>query len=292
MHDIYNPWHGCRKCSEGCLNCYMFYLDKVRSNKDGSKIYKTKSKFRYPLAKNRNGEYKIKSGEQIRVCMTSDFFLEEADLWRNEVWQMIKKRADVIFFILTKRAHRIAQCLPDDWHDGYENVFLHVTCENQKRAEERLNYLLQIKAKHKGIMAAPLLEEIHLEKYLKTKQIEQVICGGENYDGSRECNYAWVKSLSQQCQKENVKFTFIETGTNFVKDNKRYIIKSKDIQAHQAFLANLNFEGKPINFKLYDEFNNLLEKKDLYKPKFLPKCFTCGSKPICNGCSMCGKCQK
>ena len=292
MHDIYNPWHGCRKCSEGCLNCYMFYLDKVRSNKDGSKIYKTKSKFRYPLAKNRNGEYKIKSGEQIRVCMTSDFFLEEADLWRNEVWQMIKKRADVIFFILTKRAHRIAQCLPDDWHDGYENVFLHVTCENQKRAEERLKYLLQIKAKHKGIMAAPLLEEIHLEKYLKTKQIEQVICGGENYDGSRECNYAWVKSLSQQCQKENVKFTFIETGTNFVKDNKRYIIKSKDIQAHQAFLANLNFEGKPINFKLYDEFNNLLEKKDLYKPKFLPKCFTCGSKPICNGCSMCGKCQK
>lgn len=292
MHDIYNPWHGCRKCSEGCLNCYMFYLDKVRSNKDGSKIYKTKSKFRYPLAKNRNGEYKIKSGEQIRVCMTSDFFLEEADLWRNEVWQMIKKRADVIFFILTKRAHRIAQCLPDDWHDGYENVFLHVTCENQKRAEERLKYLLQIKAKHKGIMAAPLLEEIHLEKYLKTKQIEQVICGGENYDGSRECNYAWVKSLSQQCQKENIKFTFIETGTNFVKDNKRYIIKSKEIQAHQAFLANLNFEGKPINFKLYDEFNNLLEKKDLYKPKFLPKCFTCGSKPICNGCSMCGKCQK
>ncbi len=292
MHDIYNPWHGCRKCSEGCLNCYMFYLDKVRSNKDGSKIYKTKSKFRYPLAKNRNGEYKIKSGEQIRVCMTSDFFLEEADLWRNEVWQMIKKRADVIFFILTKRAHRIAQCLPDDWHDGYENVFLHVTCENQKRAEERLKYLLQIKAKHKGIMAAPLLEEIHLEKYLKTKQIEQVICGGENYDGSRECNYAWVKSLSQQCQKENVKFTFIETGTNFVKDNKRYIIKSKEIQAHQAFLANLNFERKPINFKLYDEFNNLLEKKDLYKPKFLPKCFTCGSKPICNGCSMCGKCQK
>ena len=292
MHDIYNPWHGCRKCSEGCLNCYMFYLDKVRSNKDGSKIYKTKSKFRYPLAKNRNGEYKIKSGEQIRVCMTSDFFLEEADLWRNEVWQMIKKRADVIFFILTKRAYRIAQCLPDDWHDGYENVFLHVTCENQKRAEERLKYLLQIKAKHKGIMAAPLLEEIHLEKYLKTKQIEQVICGGENYDGSRECNYAWVKSLSQQCQKENIKFTFIETGTNFVKDNKRYIIKSKEIQAHQAFLANLNFEGKPINFKLYDEFNNLIEKKDLYKPKFLPKCFTCGSKPICNGCSMCGKCQK
>ena len=30
MHDIWNPWHGCRKCSEGCLNCYMYYLDSLR----------------------------------------------------------------------------------------------------------------------------------------------------------------------------------------------------------------------------------------------------------------------
>ena len=41
MHDIWNPWHGCKKYSEGCLNCYMFYLDKVKANKDGSVIYKT-----------------------------------------------------------------------------------------------------------------------------------------------------------------------------------------------------------------------------------------------------------
>jgi len=27
MHDIWNPWHGCHKCSEGCLNCYFYYLD-------------------------------------------------------------------------------------------------------------------------------------------------------------------------------------------------------------------------------------------------------------------------
>ena len=24
MHDIWNPWHGCVKCSEGCQNCYSF----------------------------------------------------------------------------------------------------------------------------------------------------------------------------------------------------------------------------------------------------------------------------
>ena len=34
MHDIWNPWHGCVKYSEGCMNCYMYVLDKMR-NQDG-----------------------------------------------------------------------------------------------------------------------------------------------------------------------------------------------------------------------------------------------------------------
>ena len=99
MHDIWNPWHGCKKISEGCKNCYMYYLDKVR-NQDGSNIYKVSNNFDYPLHKDRKGRYKIKSGEQIRICMTSDFFLEEADEWRKEVWEIIRQRSDVIFFIL------------------------------------------------------------------------------------------------------------------------------------------------------------------------------------------------
>lgn len=78
MHDIWNPWHGCVKCSEGCHNCYMYFLDRVR-DRNGADIYKTKAGFIYPLQKLRDGSYKVKSGEMIRVCMTSDFFLEEAD---------------------------------------------------------------------------------------------------------------------------------------------------------------------------------------------------------------------
>lgn len=81
MHDIWNPWHGCKKCSEGCENCYMYYLDDMR-DKDGAEVYLT-SNARYPLSKDRKGRYKIQSGEKISVCMTSDFFLEEADQWRG-----------------------------------------------------------------------------------------------------------------------------------------------------------------------------------------------------------------
>ena len=40
MHDIWNPWHGCVKVSEGCKNCYMYALDKARGQ-DGRRIYRT-----------------------------------------------------------------------------------------------------------------------------------------------------------------------------------------------------------------------------------------------------------
>ena len=43
-------------------------------------------------------------------------------------------------------------CLPKDWGDGWENVFFHVTCENQKRVEERIPILMDLPFKHKGIM--------------------------------------------------------------------------------------------------------------------------------------------
>ena len=120
MHDTWNPWHGCKKISEGYANCYMYFLDQMRAQ-DGSLIRLTNN-MKKPLAKNRKGEYKIKSGELIRVCMTSDFFLEEADTWRTQAWDIMRIRSDVKFFLLTKRPERILSCLPSDWKDGWENI--------------------------------------------------------------------------------------------------------------------------------------------------------------------------
>lgn len=289
MHDIWNPWHGCIKCSEGCENCYMFFLDRVR-DKNGAEIYKTKASFNYPLQKDRHSNYKIQSGEMIRVCMTSDFFLEEADKWREDAWSIMHERSDVKFFLLTKRPERVKCCLPDDWGNGWDNVFFNVTCENQKRADERIPILLDLPFKHKGIMCAPFIDAVSIEKYLKSGQIEQVICGGENYDGARPCNFDWVKNLREECVKYNVTFCFIETGTVFIKDNKRYRIPKKQIQSEMAHKSGMNFLGKPIEWNLKDRFGLPVEIN--YKPYFRPECFKCGSKPICNGCSNCGKCEQ
>ena len=196
MHDIWNPWHGCYKISEGCRNCYMYFLDR-RRDKFGGDIYRTQS-FHYPLQKNLSGSYKVKSGELIRVCMTSDFFLAEADKWRMEAWDIIRQRPDVKFFLLTKRPQRVLEALPSDWGEGWDNVWFNVSCENQQMADERLPLLLQLPFKHKGFMAAPLIGALQVEQYLATGLIEQVIAGGENYDGSRPCDFDWITSLSDQ----------------------------------------------------------------------------------------------
>ena len=289
MHDIWNPGHGCVKCSEGCEHCYMYFLDKVR-DKNGADIYKTKNGFNYPLQKSRSGEYKIKSGEMIRVCMTSDFFLKEADKWRDEAWEIMKKRSDVIFFLLTKRPERVLECLPKDWGDGWENIFFNVTCENQRRADERIPILLDLPFKHKGVMCAPFIGEVSIEKYLASGQIEQVVCGGENYDGARPCSFHWIKKLRAECVKYNITFCFIETGTVFIKDGKRYRIPKKALQSEMAHKSGMNFEGKPMNFILKYSDGTPIQKENLYVPYYRDNCLKCGSKLICNGCSNCGKC--
>lgn len=289
MHDIWNPWHGCIKCSEGCDNCYMYFLDKAR-NKSGRDIYRTKQGFYYPLQKDKFGNYKVKSGELIRVCMTSDFFLKEADEWRQEAWSVMRHRPDVKFYLLTKRPERVEKCLPPDWGNGWENVMLNVTSENQKRADERIPILLSLPFKHKGIMCAPFIGEVSIEKYLATAQIEQVVCGGENYDGARPCNFDWVKRLRKECEKYNVTFCFIETGTVFIKDGKTYLMPKKQLQSKMAYKSKMNLSGKPIEWKLCDNFGDEIPKNKLYVPHYGKNCEECGSRLICNGCSNCGKC--
>lgn len=254
-------------------------------------IFKTKSGFNYPLQKKRSGGYKIQSGELIRVCMTSDFFLEEADAWRNEAWEIMRQRPDVKFFLLTKRPQRVKDCLPDDWGDGWENVMLNVSCENQRRADERIPLLLSLPFKHKGIMCAPFIGPVSLVQYLGSGQIEQVICGGENYDGASPCDFDWVKNLRAECVTHDITFCFIETGTNFIKDGRLYHLPKKQVQSEMAFKSGISYEGKPIQWKLTDRFGMDIPKDALYVPHYRYNCKSCGSRLICNGCSDCGRCE-
>jgi protein gp37 len=267
----------------------MYFLDAKRGI-DTSKVFRT-DRFDLPVQRRRDGQYRLQPGMQLYVGLSTDFFVEEADEWRGDVWRMMRHRSDIVFRLLTKRANRIRECLPDDWGNGYENVMLSVTAENQRRADERLPILLDIPAKHKGFMSAPMIGSVDADVYLASGQIEEVLCGGENYDGARPCHYEWVKRLSDQCRAHDVTFDFIETGTVFVKEGRTYNIPDKRQQSLQAFKSGLSYQGRKIDFKLVNPEPTLFDIPK-YEPFFRDHCATCGSRMTCNGCSNCGACTK
>lgn len=225
--EMWNPWHGCHKCSDGCKNCFVYFFDGKRE-RDANTVTRSKSGFDLPRKKTRDGTYKIASGSEVATCFTSDFFIEEADPWRDEAWDIIKTRPDLNFLICTKRIRRFGDCTPDDWGNGYDNVTIAVSCENQAAAKDRLPYLLDAKCKRKYIFAAPLLEYVDFGEFLKDGKIDAVFAGGESYKNARACDFSWIKQIKRDCNKFGVKFDFHQTGSNFIYNGKHYKIPHRD----------------------------------------------------------------
>lgn len=233
----WSPWHGCHRVSEGCAHCFVYYLDRKRADRDAGEIYRTKTGFDTPVKKDRSGAWKVPPGTVVSTCFNSDFFLEDADAWRPDAWEMIRRRPDLIFLIPTKRISRCRACLPADWGDGWDNVFINVSAENQRRADERVPILLDLPVKLRGVFVAPMLGPVDLTPYLATGKLRSVSVGGESYDYARECRYEWVASVKSQCDAFGAEFYFHQTGSNFVVNNKRYFIphRLQFSQARKAF---------------------------------------------------------
>lgn len=129
----WNPWHGCTKISAGCANCYVYRSDP-NHGRDPSAVRKNVS-FTLPVDKKRSGAYRLQpDGDYVYTCFTSDFFHPAADEWRKEAWRFMQIRRDLEFLIITKRVNRFFVSLPEDWEEGYENVTVCCTCENQEMA--------------------------------------------------------------------------------------------------------------------------------------------------------------
>ena len=240
----WNLWHGCHKLSAGCQNCYVYRMDSYY-DRDSSQVRKTKN-FDLPIRKDRHGNYKIKAGEVLYTCFTSDFFVEDADEWRKEAWDMIRERSDVFFFMITKRIDRFMDCIPEDWGEGYENVQICCTVENQDRADHRLPIYKKAPIRHKQIVCEPLLGKIDLSEYLDDS-IELLLAGGEYGTKARTCDYEWILDLRRQAMEKDVPFFFKQTGSFLKKDGKIYRIARKE-QHRQAKKAGINYKREHLLF--------------------------------------------
>lgn len=206
----WEPWTGCYKISDGCTYCYFYGPFSKRFGQNN--VHKT-NEFDKPIAKTTKGLDKIQGGKIVATCFASDFFIAEADEWRSEAWAMIKRRPDLDFLILTKRIDRFNIALPSDWGDGYDNVNIGCTIENQELVDYRLPLFLSYPIKRRFLAAAPLLGAIDISAYLDG--IEHVTVGGETGREARICNYDWILNIREQCVNAGISFWFKNTGLLF-----------------------------------------------------------------------------
>lgn len=195
----WNPWQGCHKVSPGCGGCYM-YREKERYGQDPKTVVRSKPPtFAAPL--------KWHDPALVFVCSWSDFFIAEADPWRAEAWDIIRTQRHLTFQIPTKRADRIAECLPPDW--PLPNVWLGVSVEDQAAADERIPELLSVEAAVRFISAEPLLGPVVLDE---RERIDWIIAGGESGPRCRPMQVEWARLLRDYGRRVGAAFFLKQLG--------------------------------------------------------------------------------
>lgn len=226
---------GCDKVSPGCKYCYMMRDFGGRFGKEvNGTVTRTKpATFRAPLKWQREGRVG-EGGRKLLVFTSSltDLFHPAIDAYREEAWGIIRQCPDLVFQILTKRPERVLECLPEDWGEGWENVWVGVSAEDQQRANDRIPMLAEIPAKVKFVSFEPLLGEITLRDVTGCEHYEDgilpyhwAIVGGESGNGSgiwryRYCYYDWIYKLIYHHKDAGVPVFLKQFGTHIAKESR------------------------------------------------------------------------
>lgn len=160
--ETWNPITGCTKISAGCAHCYAERMARRLAGRCG-----------YPEAPNHfDVTYhpdrmmqptKWKKPRRVFVCSMSDLFHDDVPkhvVWA--IWSRMSCTEQHTFQVLTKRPERALSVLNDlyaqhNWGDPSPNIWLGVTAENQRAANERIPFLLQIPAAVRFVSCEPLL---------------------------------------------------------------------------------------------------------------------------------------
>jgi protein gp37 len=196
----WNPIRGCSRVSEGCRNCYAEkvayrfsapgqpYEGLVRIGADGERRAEWNGRVEF-VKKHLLDPTRWREPRRIFVNSMSDLFHEGvADEWLDMIFDVMQECPQHTFQILTKRPERMlavakrrAQlCIelndsavdPEDrkMAAGFvwplPNVWLGVSVENQKAADERIPLLLQTSAAVRFISAEPLLGPVELKRHI------------------------------------------------------------------------------------------------------------------------------
>lgn len=216
--EVWNPITGCTPISEGCQNCYAKRMAK-----------RLRGRFGYPDFPN---EFKVtfhpdrldlplkwRKPRRVFVNSMGDLFHDDVDThWIDDVLEVIAACPQHTFMMLTKRPENIDHklyeitkahgCRELGGGDYLPNLWLGVTAENQKRADERIPLLLSIPAAKHFVSVEPMLGPVDLTNWLcpEGDVLDWVIAGPETGPGARTCENWWIQHLTVDCKNAGVAF--------------------------------------------------------------------------------------
>lgn len=248
--ETWNPVRGCTRVSPGCMNCYaerqafrfagpgQGYNGLVKISNGHpqwtGEIVQVLDKLRIP--------YKWRRPRMVFVNSMSDCFHENVEDWfLDNMFAVMALCPQHIFQILTKRPDRMREYINTTktrlsitartgkippW--PLPNVWLGVSVENQKYADERIPILAQTAAQVRFLSCEPLLEKIDITRWIDrdkirlaggswtSELIDWVICGGESGPEARPFSLIWADSLRAQCVDHRVPFFMKQVGSNAI----------------------------------------------------------------------------
>ena len=239
--EVWNPVTGCTPISEGCRNCYA---KRMAARLKGRYGYPEDEPFRSTFHPDRLEQPFKGSNKRYFVCSMSDLFHDHVPIQTiltvfDHAEQAALKHGHTFIF-LTKRPIRMKHAV-EKWLEfgrlmsGLEEnnpfpLWLGVSVEDQRTADERIPILLQIPAAVRFVSVEPMLGAVDLNKLPKfdipgdgvdrcthyeapwDEYLHWVVCGGETGPGARPMHPDWPRGLRDQCQAAGVPFFFKQWG--------------------------------------------------------------------------------
>lgn len=227
----YNPIAmRCTPVSEGCRNCWHLRMaNRLAKNPLLDEGIRDAYAGGIPGLNNEELEapLHLRKPARIWVQFMGDLFHESVpEEFIERIYSTIYNSPEHTFFILTKRPSRMAE-----FHSRslflvnvpFENIFLGVSVEDQKTADERIPILLQIPAAHRWVSVEPMIAPISIRKWAHPetdetpnmcydKGLDWVVAGCETGPKARPCHPDWVRSLRAQCLSAAVPFFYKNNG--------------------------------------------------------------------------------
>lgn len=216
----FNPWIGCQKVSAGCDNCYAETLmdkryHKVEWGPHGERKRTSSANWKLPLRwakKAREAQEDFEIGmltlhphcPRVFCSSLADVFDNQVDpSWRVDLFDLIGETQELDWLLLTKRPENIAKMLPTNWGEGWSNVWLGTTAEDQAAYDRRVPILMSIPATVHFVSYEPAIGPLTINgRYWP----DWIICGGESGPGHRHMPDSWARDILVECADHGIPF--------------------------------------------------------------------------------------